>query len=78
MIRNRENGFLCENDPKDLCCVIEDALDHPEMLVRAGEKARETIPVPWDKILENAVERYTRLIALGREGLLKDKRLRIV
>ena len=32
----------------------------------------------WDKILEKAVERYTRLIALGKEGGLKDKRLRIV
>ena len=54
------------------------ALSQPELLAKAGEKARETIPVPWDKILENAVERYTRLIALGKEGLLKDKRLRIV
>ena len=77
-IRDGENGFLCENDPKDLARVLTGALSQPDLLAKAGEKARETIPVPWDKILENAVERYTRLIALGKEGALKDKRLRIV
>ena len=77
-IRDGENGFLCENDPKDLARVLTGALSQPDLLTKAGEKARETIPVPWDKILENAVERYTRLIALGKEGALKDKRLRIV
>jgi glycosyltransferase involved in cell wall biosynthesis len=77
-IRDGENGFLCENDPADLARVMTSALSQPELLAKAGEKARETIPVPWDKILENAVERYTRLIALGKEGALKDKRLRIV
>ena len=78
VIRNRENGFLCENDPKDLCRVISDALDDPDLLVQAGEKARETIPVPWSTIMENVVECYTRLIALAHEGRLKDKHIRIV
>ena len=78
IIRDRENGFLCENDPKDLCRVISGLLDDPELLSRAGKRARETIPVPWETIMETAVERYTRLVALGKEGKLKDKRIRIV
>ena len=78
IIRDQENGFLCENNPKDLCRVISGALDDPGLLARTGERARETIPVPWETIMETAVSRYTRLVALGKEGKLKDKRLRIV
>ena len=78
VIRDRENGFLCENDPHDLCRVISEALEDPDLLARAGERARETIPVPWETILETAVSRYERLVALNREGKLKDKRMRIV
>ena len=78
IIHHKENGFLCENDPKDLCRVISEVLDDPELLARVGEKAQETIPVPWATIMEKAVERYTRLIALGREGRLKDRHIRIV
>ena len=78
IIRDRDNGFLCDNNPKDLCHVISGVLDDPELLARAGERARETIPVPWETIMKTVEERYTRLVALGREGRLRDKRIRIV
>ena len=78
IIRDRDNGFLCDNNPKDLCHVISGVLDDPELLARAGERARETIPVPWETIMKTVEERYARLVALGREGRLRDKRIRIV
>ena len=78
VIRDGENGYLCENDPKDLARVIRGIMEDPEAAGRVGEKARETIPVPWSKVLETAAERYERLVALGKEGKLKDKRRRIV
>lgn len=78
ILRDGENGFLCENDPEDLARVIGGILKDPEKRNRVGEKARETIPVPWRTVLETAAARYERLIALGREGKLKDKRRRIV
>ncbi len=78
IIRDGGNGYLCENDPKDLARVIAGILDDPEKRDRVGQAARETIPVPWSKVLETASERYERLVALGREGKLKDKRRRIV
>ena len=78
IIRDGENGYLCENQPADLARVIREALADPDKLKETGKKARETIPVPWDKVMENAVERYTRLIALGKEGKLKDKRMRML
>lgn len=78
IIRDGENGYLCENEPKDLARVICGILDDPEKRDRIGQAARETIPVPWSKVLETASERYERLVALGKEGKLKDKRRRIV
>ena len=78
VIRDGVNGLLCENDPKDLARVLQEALENPERLAKIGRCARETIPVPWDKVLEKAAERYERLVALGREGKLKDKKIRIV
>ena len=78
VIRDGENGYLCENDPKDLARVLQGILSDRETRDRIGRAARETIPVPWSKVLETAAERYERLVALGREGKLKDKRRRIV
>ena len=78
VIRDGENGYLCENDPKDLARVLTEILADPEGRDRVGQAAKETIPVPWSKVLEKASERYERLVALGKEGKLKDKRRRIV
>ena len=78
VIRSGENGLLCENDPKDLARVMTEALNNPEKLQAIGEQARETIPVPWEKVMEIAAERYERLVALGKEGKLKDKRKRML
>jgi len=78
IIRDGENGYLCQNDPADLARVIQRALSDPEALERIGAQARETIPVPWEKIMEKAVERYTRLTALAREGKLIKKYLRVI
>ena len=77
-IRDGENGFLCENDPKDLARVMTNALKDPEALRLVGEKAKETIPVPWEKVMEQAVARYEALIERGKQGKLKDKRIRII
>ena len=78
VIRDGENGFLCENNPQDLAKVIRGILEDPEMRNRVGHTARETIPVPWSRVLETAAERDERLVALGKEGKLKDKRRRLV
>ena len=78
IIRHGENGLLCENAPKDLARVLTEAIEHPEKTKEIGQRAHDTIPVPWDKVLETAVERYERLVALGKEGKLKDKRKRLL
>ena len=58
--------------------MLQGILSDRETRDRIGRIAREPIPVPWSKVLETASERYERLVALGREGKLKDKRRRIV
>lgn len=78
IIQNGENGYLCENDLADLARVMRQVLADPEAARKIGENAKETIPVPWEKILETAVGRYERLIALGREGKLNKKYLRVI
>ena len=78
IIRDGENGLLCENSSEDLARVMTEALKDPEKLKEIGRRAKETIPVPWEKVLEKAVERYERLVALGKEGKLKDKRKRML
>lgn len=78
IIREGENGLLCENSAADLARVMLSALRDREALERIGQNARETIPVPWEQIMEKAVERYERLIVLGREGKLAKKSLRVI
>ena len=78
IIRDQKNGYLCENDPANLAKIISSALDNPAQLELIGQQAKETIPVPWDGIMEKAVERYTRLVALGKEGKLMRKYLRVI
>ena len=78
IIRDGVNGYLCENSSADLARVMQSALSDPQALEQVGGNARETIPVPWERTIEKAVERYTRLVALGREGKLSKKSLRVI
>ncbi len=73
-IMENENGYLCENTAEDLCRVFREAIADPDRAKAMGERARETIPVPWEKVVTRAVERYERLVALGghREHAAED------
>lgn len=77
-IQEGVNGWFCENSPADLARVLTRALGNPKELEAMGQRAKETIPIPWDSVMEIVVERYRRLIALGKAGKLRDKRRRIV
>ncbi len=53
------NGYLCENTPQAIAACMARALDTAKSV---GERARETIPIPWSRIMEKVVERYAALI----------------
>lgn len=56
------NGFLCENTPEDLASIIQDALSDPERLKAIGQKAKETIPIPWSRLVDDVVAGYEDLL----------------
>lgn len=59
-----ENGFISPTEhPEDIARTIRRALP---LTARVGEGARQTIPVSWDKIMEQVVAEYERLIAVHR------------
>lgn len=78
IIRDRENGYLCEDDPADLARVLTEALADDEARRRVGKAAQDTIPVPWDEVLKTAVSRYGYLIDMNKMGELKKKYIRLV
>lgn len=61
-VSDGENGLLCEDDSDDLARVVDAALQDPEALARIGRRARDTIPIPWTKLVDDVIERYAALI----------------
>lgn len=53
------NGFLCENTPEEIAACMSRALKSAKQV---GERARETIPVPWSGIAQQVADRYAALI----------------
>ncbi len=62
IIHDGMNGFLCKDDSDDLYSVLKNALADPGKTKEIGQKARETIPVPWEGIMQTVLERYQALI----------------
>ena len=61
-----ENGFLCEDDPGNLAGVIEKALSDPELLARVGERAFQTLPIPWSRLVDDVLKAYEELLGGAR------------
>ena len=61
-ITDGENGLLCEDDSDDLARVVRDALADPDALKRMGQRAHDTIPIPWTKLVDDVLERYQALL----------------
>lgn len=57
------NGFICANTPESLAKAIRGALADPDALQRAGEAARQSIPVPWTQLMEQVVQRYETILS---------------
>lgn len=78
VVQGGVNGYLCENSVESLKDVLADVLSDQEKLRTISINARETIPVPWEKLMGTVVERYQRLVDMNQEGKLKKKYVRIV
>jgi len=56
------NGFLVENAPGSLFEKLHELMRRQGVIRRAGEGARKTLHHPWEDIVDNVHDRYTRLI----------------
>ncbi|HQO70090.1 MAG TPA: glycosyltransferase, partial [Clostridia bacterium] len=71
------NGFLCEDNSKDIADVLEKALfKEKDKIQQIGRNAQSTIPVSWDSIMGDVEKRYSDLIKQKRNN--KDKRKKIL
>ena len=66
IIRDRENGFYCKDDPESIAEVMKEALSYPERTRQIGEKARTTIPVAWDEIIDQVLKEYADMIEMKK------------
>lgn len=62
VVRDGENGFLCNDEAEDLARVMASALDTPEQTKQIGENARRQIPIFWEKLMPLVVEAYEDVI----------------
>ncbi len=70
------NGFLCENKPADLAKSIERALSDRDRLSLIGERAKQTLPIPWSQITDTILSEYERVIADKRKRALERAKAR--
>ena len=61
-VRDEENGFTCEDTAESLADAIARGLGDEQRRKQVGQAARETIPVSWNTIMEDVLERYEMLI----------------
>ena len=61
-IEDGENGYLCADDSEDLARVIDGILADPEARVHVGQRACETIPIPWSQLVDGVLDRYQALL----------------
>ena len=62
------NGFLCRDDAADLTRVIEGAMADPDRLRAVGDRARQTIPIPWTTLVDQVLAQYDRILAERKEN----------
>ena len=68
-IRDGENGYLCAATPEAIAQTITRALPTAQAVGRA---ARDTIPIPWDRLMETVQNRYQALIETKQRGTVHE------
>jgi len=60
-ITDGENGFLCEDNTLSLAKIMEEAITDTEKMRTVGENARQTLPISWNLIIDEAIQHYEKL-----------------
>jgi len=62
VVRDGDNGLLCEDTTADVAARISWVLDNPGQTGIIGQSARSSIPRSWDEIITDVLQRYAELI----------------
>ena len=73
VVTDGENGFLAEDSSQDLADVLLKNLHDVDRLKALGAAAKKTIAVPWDGIIDMALERYKNLIKASKSDDMKKR-----
>jgi len=61
-IEDGVNGFTSELDEGAYAALLGRALSNPELARAAGESARKTVYIPWEKVIDRVAGEYRRVI----------------
>lgn len=70
-------GFVTENDPVRVADRIESIFSDKGVLEDVGDSASEHVYIPWERAVDNAVDRYRGLIREYKKNLKKSVRTKI-
>ena len=63
LMHDGENGFLTNRTPEDYAQVITRIASHPDLRIKAGQGARQTLARPWQNVMDEVIQRYDEIIA---------------
>ena len=61
------NGFYCEDNSESIYRVAKSALSDLPKTRKIGLQAKDTIPVAWDEIIDDVIDRYELIINRSKE-----------
>lgn len=67
-VTDGRNGFLIEENPRDLLRCLYRLQEHPETMAAAGEAAAKELYISWESAVRLAAERYEVVIDRYRSG----------
>ncbi len=68
-ITHGQNGYLCHNSPEAIARAIEEALPSTHAV---GLEAKQTIPIPWNRLILDVEARYAALIQAKQRGSMHE------
>lgn len=63
LMRDGENGFLTNRTPEAYAQVITRIASDPDLRIKAGQGARQTLARPWQNVMDEVIQRYDEIIA---------------
>ncbi len=72
-IINFENGFTCKEDEESLYICIKNALSDKGRLKRIAQKAKDSIPIPWENVMSEVIERYEQIVEKEKYELKRKR-----